>query len=61
MWSLSQIYEKLEACIELVGWSLSIAYRLCADWEGLCLMFDNLGRHKISTDCKNKNFLPYRL
>lgn len=53
----------MEICVELdtVGWIISIAYKLSKDWEGLCLMFDNLGGHIISTDCKNKNFLPSKL
>lgn len=57
------IWKKLDVCVELdtVGWNISIDYRLSEDWEGFCLMFDNLGGHTISIDHKNKNFLPYKL
>lgn len=45
------IWKELDVVeLDSVGWSISIDYRFSEDWEGFCLMFDNIGGHTTSID-----------
>lgn len=46
--------QQVEVYVWPTGW-------VSEDWEGLHLMFDNLGEYRISIDGTNKYLLPYEL